>query len=69
VPAAPVAPRGLANDRAASAGSKKLPGSDVREVSARRRATGAATVDEVTADLSKDPRRERNGDEDSEEPE
>jgi hypothetical protein len=41
-----------------------VPGSDAREVAARRRANSAATIDEVTADLSKDPRREQNGGED-----
>lgn len=69
VPAPSPVPRDLANDPAESNTSKKMPGSDVREVTARRRAPAAATVDEVTADLSKDPRRERNGDEDSEDSE
>lgn len=60
VPAAPA--RGAAREATApSRPAKKAPGSDVREVATRRRAPSAATIDEVTADLSKDPRREHGG--------
>jgi hypothetical protein len=63
-PPAPPAPSATVNPSATVKDGHARSGSDDRASGVRRRRRGdpdmpAATVDEVTADLSKDPRRER----------
>jgi hypothetical protein len=57
-PTVPPPPRGSARQRTESESGGRPRGKSVSNVRAAR-SVNAATVDEVTADLSRDPRRER----------